>query len=257
MNKAVKNFLYILFTLVIIGSIAFIAYTYLSPDKKVEEELPPSVIPIDPDTEVEINIDPYTSIKMAPDVDLNAERAKYGNNDIVGRLEIPDLINVLVVRGSDNQFYLKHDLYKAYDYRGSEFLDYRVLPTSKQVNIYGHNSRDVNSTVAFLKLEKFLDAEFFNNNQYIIFQHDGGKSIYKIHTLKEVKESNTEHMNVDLTGAAFVNHFNNMTTNATTGSGVIYSRNVEFSENSDIIVLQTCSHHWDSALYTIIGIKIN
>ncbi len=257
MNKTVKTILYFLFTLVIIGSIGFIVYTYLNPTKNPGEEPPPSVIPIDPDTEVEIKIDPNTAIKMAPDVDLNAERAKYGNNDIIGRLEIPDLINVLIVRGSDNQYYLKHDLYKDYDYRGSEFLDYRLSPTSKQVNIYGHNSRDVNSTVAFLKLEKFLDADFFNNNQYIIFQHDGGKSIYKIHTLKEVKESNTEHMNVNLTGAAFVSHFNNMTTNATTGSGVIYSRNVEFNEYSDIIVLQTCSHHWDSALYTLIGIKIN
>ena len=57
---------------------------------------------------------------------------------------------------------------KKYDIRGSEFLDYRVEPTSKQVNIYGHNTRDNRIKVAFIKLEKFIDQDFFNKNQYII-----------------------------------------------------------------------------------------
>jgi sortase B len=258
MNKVVKTILYFFFTAVIVVSIFFVAKDYVSPKKNVvEEEEPISVIPIDPDTEVQIRVETDSTIKMAPDVDLNAERARFNNDDIIGRLEIPDLINVLIVRGSDNSYYLKHDLTKAYDYRGSEFMDFRLTPLSKQINIYGHNSRDVNSKVAFLKLEKFLDPDFFENNKYIIFQYDGGKSIYKIKVLKEIKESNTEHMNVNLTGEAFVKHFNNMTTNVTTGSGVIFSRDVPFSENSNIIVLQTCSHHWDNALYTLIGIKIN
>ena len=167
--------------------------------------------------------------------------------------KIPDLINVLVVRGTDNAYYLRHTLDKEWDYRGSEFFDYRVTPTSKQVNIYGHNSRDSESKVAFLKLQKFLDREFFDNNQYIILQHDTGKSIYKIKALKQVYESNNEHLKVDLTGAPFVNHFNTMTT----GTGLIYSRDLDFNEYSEIIVLQTCSYDWDSALYTIIGVKIN
>ena len=190
---------------------------------------------------------------MAPDVDLNAERKKHNNNDIIGRLEIPDLFNVLVVRGTDNQFYLNHDVDKKYEIRGNEFMDYRVSPQSKQINIYGHNTRDPNIKVAFLKLEKFLDKDFFDKNQYIIFQYDGGKSIYKIKAMREIYESNVEHLYVDYTGNDFVNHVNKLTGD----DGLIYRRDIEVNANSEILVLQTCSHHWNKALYIITAVKVS
>ena len=132
-----------------------------------------------------IEVEPKEYIKMSPDVDLQAERKNKNNYDIVGRLEIPDLFNILIVRGKDNQYYLNRSIEKKQDVRGSEFMDYRAYPSSKQINIYGHNSRDKNIKVPFLRLESFLDESFFNKNPYIIFQHDSGKNIYKIIT-KEV-----------------------------------------------------------------------
>lgn len=51
-------------------------------------------------------------IKMSPDVDLNQERINHNNNDIIGRLEIPDLFNILVVRGKDNTYYLNRNVDK-------------------------------------------------------------------------------------------------------------------------------------------------
>lgn len=251
MNKQTKKILYAVFSLVMVVAIVIFAMDYF---KKPANNYPPSnEIEVSDKDKISTQVETDT-IKMAPDVDLNAERQRYNNNDIVGRLEIPDLINVLVVKGTDNNFYLRHALDKEYDYRGSEFLDYRTNPTSKQVNIYGHNSRDENVKVAFLKLQKFLDQDFFLNNKYIILQHDSGKSIYKIKAIKQVYESNNEHLKVDLTGYDFVNHVTTMTT----GEGLIFSRDdVVVNENSNIIVLQTCSYDWNNALYTIIGVKIN
>ena len=251
--KNKKKLLYVFFSLIIIASLVVFIVDYNN--RKNEDSLEiyeptPSEISV---TEKEEVVVEKATIKMAPDVDLEAERKKNNNNDIIGRLEIPDLFNVLVVKGDDNSFYLNHDVKKNYDIRGTEFLDYRVNPLSKQVNIYGHNSRDPNIKVAFLKLEKFLDKDFFNNNEYIVFQYDGGKSIYKIKAMREIYETNVEHLYVDYTGSDFVNHVNKLTGE----DGLIYSRNIEINENSEILVLQTCSHHWNKALYIITAVKVS
>ena len=256
--KNKKTLLYIFFSLIMIASLTIFILDYT---KKNNEEIPideptPSQIEVKEEEKIPVVVEAETktTIKMAPDVDLAAERRKYNNNDIIGRLEIPDLFNVLVVKGTDNQFYLTHDLSKNYDLRGSEFLDYRLYPNSKQINIYGHNTRDPRKyNVAFLKLEQFLDQDFFDKNQYVVFQYDGGKSIYKIKAMREIYESNVDHLYVDYTGSEFVNHVNKLTGD----DGLIHRRNIEVNENSQILVLQTCSHHWDKALYIITAVKIS
>ena len=247
-----KIILYLFFIAIIVASgIVF----YLESQKK-EEELDifnplPSEIEIKEDETTGYTIE-SSLVKLAPDVDLNEERKKYNNKDIVGRLEIPELINTLVVKGTDNSYYLKHSIKKEYDIRGTEFLDYRLTTSSKQLNIYGHNTRDSRIKVAFLKLEQFLKKDYFDNNKYIVFQHDGGKNFYKIIAIKEIRGTDNEHMGVSYTGSGFVEHVQRMTT----GEGVVNSRNVYYDENSEILVLQTCSHHWDNAFYIITAVKM-
>ncbi len=253
MKKETKKILYIIFTILIVVSGISL---YIQSNKQDEEDellqAMPSEIEIDESKAEEVVVESF-KIKMAPDVDLDAERKKHNNPDIVGRLEVPGLLNVLVVNGRDDKYYLNISIDGKKDPRGTEFLDSRVTPTSKQINIYGHNTRDNRIKVAFIKLEKFLEKSYFDENQYIIFQYDGGKSIYKIKAIKEIYEANIEHRYVDKTGIDFVNHVNAMTT----GEGTVNSRDITVDTNSEIIVLQTCSHHWDSALYIITGVKID
>ena len=246
-----KILLYILFIGIMVGSgvIYYLDSTKEPEQPEIYDQLPSEIV-VDDKDKTKITVDD-TVLNLAPDVDLNHERQVYNNNDIVGRLEIPDLFNVLVTKTTDNSFYLNHDVYRKSDIRGTEFLDYRVNPTSKQVNIYGHNTRDINIKVAFLKLEQFLNKDFFDKNRYIVFQYDGGKTAYKIVAIKEILSDNPEHMYVDKTGEEFVQHVKKMTT----GDGVINSRDVYFNEDSSIIVLQTCSHHWDNAFYTVVAVK--
>lgn len=252
MKNKKKTFLYIFFTLIIIASgVVF----YLDTQKKEEEpdiyKPLPSEIIVDEKDKHEVQVE-SALLNLAPDANFAHEREYYNNNDIIGRLEIPNLFNILVTKTTDNEYYLYNSIEKKKDIRGTEFLDFRVTPTSKQVNIYGHNTRDVKIQVSFLKLEKFLDKTFFDQNPYVVFQYEGGKSFYKILAMKEVYETNTEHLYVNYTGQAFVDHVNRMTS----GEGLINKRDVPFDENSEILVLQTCSHHWDKALYTLIAVKI-
>ena len=251
-TKLVKILLYIFFIGLIIASgvVFYLDYTSEPEEPEIYDQLPSEIV-VEEKDKINTQVDDFT-LALAPDVDFNHEREYYNNPEIIGRLEIPGLFNVLVAKTDNNSFYLSHDIYRKQDIRGTEFLDYRVAPTSKQVNIYGHNTRDINIKVAFLKLEQFLNKDFFDANQYIIFQYDGGKAAYKIIAIKEIRKNNLEHMYVDKVGADFVAHVQNMTT----GEGVVNSRDLPYDENSNIIVLQTCSHHWDDAFYTVIGVKV-
>lgn len=248
-NK-LKLLLTILFILIIAASLGTMFIDIFKPKEEniLYEDAPEEIVVPDDEKEV-VEIDDREYVKMSPDVDLAEKRKTHNNTDIIGRLEIPDLFNILVVKGSDNYYYLNNSINKKEDVRGSEFMDYRVSPASKQINIYGHNTRDENIKVPFLKLEKFLDKTFFDNHPYIIFQYDGGKSVYKIISIKEIT-TDYEHMELNKTGENFVTHVDKLKSNS------IYTREVEYNEDSEIIVLQTCSHHLDNAYYIITGVKI-
>lgn len=248
-NKMRKVLIFIFSTIMIISGSIFIYNTFFANEENELYEDALEEIIVEEHEKEEIEVEENVSIKMSPDVDLSSKRIEHSNNDIIGRLEIPDLFNILIVRGKDNSYYLNHSIKKSKDVRGSEFLDYRLNPESKQINIYGHNSRDEKIKVPFLKLESFLDKKFFDENPYIIFQHDNGKSIYEIISIKEIT-TDYEHMTLDTHGAEFVQHVDKLKSNS------IYTRDVHYDENSNIIVLQTCSHHLDNAYYVITGVKI-
>ena len=251
MSNKKKKILSIIFILLMIVCGGILVNEYIKANQTPEEYKPtPSEISVEEVAKEDTEVNNFR-VKLSPDVDLAAERKKHNNNDIVGRLEIPGLFNVLVVKTDNNTFYLDHSADRKYDVRGTEFLDYRVTPTSKQVNIYGHNSRDTNVKVPFLKLEEFLKKEYFDSNPYIILQHDGGKSLYEIKSIKEVSEKNNEHMYVTYTDEDFIEHVNKMTVDP------INSRNVEVNEDSEILILQTCSHHLKDSLYIIVAVKLD
>lgn len=185
--------------------------------------------------------------QLSEDVDLNYYREHFKNNDIIGRLEIPNVFNVFITKSKDNKYYLKHSIRKKYDIFGTEFMDYRTSPTGKQINIYGHNSRFYKTS--FKKIEKFLNKKFYLKNQYIIFQHDKGHRIYKIFAIKEVFDD-FEHMLMNVSDDEFASHIDNLRKDA------VNQTDIEYDNNSNIIILQTCSYSKKNAYYIIIGIEI-
>lgn len=241
-----KKLLQILSSIVLI--IAFILLGF----KLLYHPAPANEIKTSEETKEEIEInDPEVSekdtIKVSPDVDLAAERTKNKNNDIVARLEIPDLFNILVVKGKDNTYYLDRSITKKKDIKGTEFMDYRNNIDDKQINIYGHNSRTFD--IPFRKLENYLDEDFFNENPYIILQTENGRRIYKIFSIKE-DSGDYEHMSINKTGPDFIVHMVKLQKDS------IHSRQVEFTEDANLLILQTCSYGKDDTYYVISAIEI-
>ena len=96
-------------------------------------------------------------------------RAHYGNDDIIGHVYIPNTtVNYLVVQGTDNEFYLYHDIRGRRFLPGWIYLDYMVDLRGQDQNmvLYGHNMR-VNHK--FHMVRHFINHDFFFNHRYIYF----------------------------------------------------------------------------------------
>jgi len=97
-------------------------------------------------------------------------RAQYNNDDIIGHVWIPNTtVNYPVAQGTDNVFYLYHDLRGRRFSPGSIFLDYLAdiyTPGDQNWVLYGHNMR---ANHRFHMVRNYLNYDFFRNNRYIHF----------------------------------------------------------------------------------------
>ncbi len=177
--------------------------------------------------------------------DLDYLKHYYNNNDIIGAIKIEGTkINNLIVKSTNNKYYLNHSLNKEYDERGSIFIDYRVDLNSKQINIYGHNSNVFE--LPFKELEKYLDKDFYNSHKYVEI-YDGSKKIYYEIFSVQIVTQDYEHMNIfpnDL--QKHVNQLNES----------IYKTSTKATIDDEILVLQTCGYNPKGSLIIINSKKV-
>lgn len=236
--KSKKKIIFIILT-ILITIIAFI-YTIIeiiNIFKKPENLLSEKLIEI---IETE-DINDYFS----KDVDIESEREKYHNKDIVARLEIPNVFNILVTQTTNNNFYLKYNIKKARSSKGTEFVDFRNSLFGKQINVYGHNSKYYDAP--FKKLELFKEKEFFDNNEYILLQHSVGRRIYQIVAFKTVT-TDYEHMTVDTPNQK--EHISKLLENST------YLKDIGYNNDTNILILQTCTTSRSKGYHLLIAFEI-
>src|SRR5574344_1545307 len=108
------------------------------------------------------------------------DNPKYINEDIIGNISIPNLnIDLPLVQGLDNEFYLNHDYNKNNNKFGAIFLDYQSdLNRESTSIIYGHSSKIY--TLPFNNLKKYLDESYRNANKYIYINYLGTNYTYKL-----------------------------------------------------------------------------
>ena len=112
-----------------------------------------------------------TPMPRVPRQEFLDYRVHYGNDNIIGRVWVPDTtINYLVVQGTDNDFYLHYDLRHRRYIPGTIFIDYKAdihNPGDQNWVLFGHNMARNHK---FHMVRHFiLDEDFFHNNRYIYF----------------------------------------------------------------------------------------
>lgn len=104
-----------------------------------------------------------------PDVLEKYKKLYNSNKKLIGWLEIADTkINYPVMQGTDNEYYLKHNVDGKDDRNGALFLDYNcdVINLSTNLIIYGHH---MSSGVMFGTLDKYSSEEYYKKHPIIKF----------------------------------------------------------------------------------------
>ncbi len=184
-------------------------------------------------------------------------RQQYNNADIKGRLEIPGLkIDTLVVRTTNNEYYLNYSLNRKYDTLGVPFFDYRNtdLSNNKQINIYGHNTQEkrLEEFLPMINLEAYLDKNIFDNYKDIYLSIDEKRIKYEAAAVKIVTNSDNEHMKLLFYGDQdYVNHANKLLSNT-----LYKNDDLKITAQDKLIVLQICHYNPANSYLLIIGKEV-
>ena len=186
-------------------------------------------------------------------ITVQSLREKYGNNDVVGTIAIPNTdINEALMQKDDNKYYLTHDNYGNYDIYGSVFLDHRCNKDSKKMLIFGHN--DFRDATPFSDLENYYYESYYKSHQYIDLMIDDVEFKYQIFSVYIEPEDFT-YMNLKIDDTKYSEDLIKYKNKS------FYNTNVDVTASDDILILQTCSNHKDYKKYEnkyllIIGKKI-
>lgn len=113
---------------------------------------------------------------------VNFESLFKVNKDVIGWIYIPDTkIDEPILKGANNDTYLRTDINRKYNIAGTIFIDEinKKDFTDDNTIIYGHNMKNGSR---FNHVKKFVDKEFFDEHPYVyIYLPDGSINVYSIY----------------------------------------------------------------------------
>lgn len=161
----------------------FMYYKKNTDYKKANEEYKMIVANIDKNSKSEENGEIFSSKSAVDKVDKSREKILTLQNsfpNVVATIEVEGTkINLPVVQGEDNDFYLNHDFKGDYNPFGAVFLDYRNNSDFKDMNmvLYGHNAKTGN---VFYELKNFLNKDFSDKFGKIYVDTKEGRLTYNV-----------------------------------------------------------------------------
>lgn len=128
----------------------------------------------------EVNYEPFIiqtdeEVQEDPITHLSYELLKDTNDDLIGILTIPDLIDEPIVQGKNNSEYLRRNIYYEEVSAGTCFMDTENTLDNMNLVIYGHSSKFRNILLTPLmgyKAQVFAQNHnliYFNKHPYRIF----------------------------------------------------------------------------------------
>ena len=141
------------------------------------------------------NIKPKNAEDSAENISdqmINFAELKEKNMNTIAWLKVNNTdIDFPIVRTTDNEFYLDHNFYKAYNPAGWIFMDFenKLDGTDKNLVIYGHNRKD---GAMFGTLKNVLNEDWYNveENKQIEFTTEIEKAKYEVFSVYETETEN-------------------------------------------------------------------
>ena len=171
-------------------------------------------------------------------IDVDFKSLKNKNPDVVAWLKVNGTdIDFPVVKGTNNDFYLTHNLNKEYNKAGWIFMDYKNKLDGSDLNtvIYGHNMKN---NLMFGTLKNVLEKQWYENkeNRFITFITENESAKYEIFSIYEIEEEEYSikiNFKNDEQYLKWLNELKNRS---------IENYNVDLSVNDRILTLSTCTN---------------
>lgn len=171
------------------------------------------------------------------------------NNDYIGWITINDTpIDLPILKGDDNEEYLRKDFDYNYDQRGSIFMDYRNFGFgySKNTILYGHN---LNDDSMFGDLKNYSDSTYGLNHTTIEIT-----DLYKTRTYQVFssyfEKADSNLITVDFNTTSFETYLSTISQLSVVDYDLIPS------VNDHLLTLVTCSYELDNGRFFVHAIEI-
>ena len=222
-NKITKIILFILICIFIYSSIHVVIWLISNIElTKLENGLYSEIVVDDKDTGT---------------TQIDFEKLKAINNDVIGWIKIDNTnINYPILQGETDEYYLRKDIYKNYNFSGSIFVDSKTKADFTDYNtvIYGHNLK---MGKMFSQLTRIYNGELGENVIVKIFTNKKEED-YKVFSAY-LGEQDLKIIQKDMDDNEKQTYINN----AIKKSKCKF--NVEVNANEKILTLVTCDKTGD------------
>jgi len=165
-------------------------------------------------------------------IDIKKIQEVNQNTDVVAYIKIPDVMESTIVQANDNEYYLRRLLDGSYSIKGTPFMDYRTTFEDRKILIYGHSGNY--DDLAFVALHQYEKESFYKEHSNIYLYSMTKKYTYEIFS-SYLETSDYDYVNIkSFRGLSWLEHINKLKNKSN------YQTNVSLSDNSKILILQTC-----------------
>ncbi|MBQ9106381.1 MAG: competence/damage-inducible protein A [Clostridia bacterium] len=182
------------------------------------------------------------------------------NKDTVGWIKVSNTkVDNVVVKGENNDYYLKHTFYKKYNDHGTVFMDYRcnfdLYNRSQNLVIYGHHMNDGSM---FASLKNLRSLKNFKKSNLVYFNNLYSNDTYEIFAVIITNDDSAdddgyrfEYNKVYFSSDAdFNDHIARLKERS------IYETGIEVTPDDELITLVTCIYDFNEARLVMVGRKL-
>jgi len=188
----------------------------------------------------------HTSLKV------DFQKLQKTNKDVVGWIQFdePERINYPIVKGADNDKYLKTTFEGKQNSAGTIFMDVVNAGDFSDRNtfIYGHNMKNGSM---FGQLRKFKAKDYYEQNPYFyIYTPDGKEVKYQIFAVCIVEDTSRSYTRFYNNDEEYLDYLNYLKSIAR------YDTGAEVNAESKIVSLSTCTNVSETQRLLVHGVKI-
>ena len=165
---------------------------------------------------------------------VDFDKLKEQNSDTVAYIKVENTnIEYPVVKGTDNDYYLRHNFNKEYNVAGWIFADYRNKfdGTDRNTVIYGHNMKDGSM---FNNLRKTSNKKWKEEDHTITLITQNKTTKYQIFSVYTI-EPEEYYLQTEFNDINYINFINKIKERS------IYEYDVNVETTDKILTLSTCN----------------